>query len=133
MLLDEVGAYLEVQGVATLEQDLWLGSRPEEGTDPIIVVAEYPGQAPEYQNDSTAGFGPVRENPQLQIMGRGEDYQAVRAKVQAAWIALSKVTNQVLSGKRYLSIRPNSSPALIGRDQSDRVLVGFNATVNKEV
>lgn len=131
MLLNEVGLYLEEQGVATRANDLWLGSRPEQ-PDQILYVLEYPGMAPEYQNDGTS-TGPVRERPQIQVTGRGRDYESVRALVQAAWVALSRVTNQVLSGVRYIEIRPSSSPALIGRDQNDRVLISFNASVVKEV
>jgi hypothetical protein len=132
MLLDEVGAYLEAQQVGQKGNDLFLGTRPEDPDYTILTVSEYPGMAPEYQNDG-ASTGPVRERPQLQIIGRGADYESVRAKVQQAWVALSRVTNQLLSGVRYLEIRPNSSPALIGRDQNDRVLIGFNASVTKEV
>jgi hypothetical protein len=66
-------------------------------------------------------------------MGRGENYESVRAMVQAAWVALGKITNMTLSGHRYIEVRPSSSPALIGRDANDRVLIGFNASVIKEV
>lgn len=132
MLLDEVGTYLQQQQVASLDRDLFLGTRPEEPEFTILVVSEYPGMAPEYQNDGSS-TGPARERPQLQVMGRGRDYESVRALVQSAWVALSRVTNMVLSGKRYLEIRPNASPALLGRDQNDRVLIGFNASVVKEV
>jgi len=131
MLLTDMALYLEAQGVAKRGNDLFAGTRPEE-PDQVLTVWEYPGMAPEYQNDG-ASTGPVRERPQLQVMGRGKDYESVRAMVQSAWIALGRVTNQVINGTRYIEIRPSSSPALIGRDSNDRVLIGFNASILKEV
>jgi len=131
MLLDEVGAYLEGQNVALKGQNLFLGTRPED-PDEILYVLEYPGMPPEYQNDGQS-TGPVREQPQLQVTVRGRDYESARRLIQNAWLALNRVTNVTLSGKFYQSIRATSSPALIGRDQSDRVLLSFNASVLKEV
>lgn len=131
MLLTDLGIYLEQQQVGKRGVDLFLGTRPED-PEQLLAIHEYPGQAPEYQNDGSTP-GPSREHPQVQVMGRGRDYEMVRAMVQLAWVALSRVTNQVINGTRYLEIRPSSSPALIGRDASDRVLIGFNASVHKEV
>jgi hypothetical protein len=131
MMLDEITTYLESQNVAVFGRNLFAGTRPEE-PDEVLVVLEYPGMPPEYQNDGSS-TGPVREQPQIQVTARGHDYESVRQLIQAAWVALSKVTNQVLTGKRYLSIRPTSSPAAIGRDSNDRVLLSFNASVYKEV
>jgi len=131
MLLTELTNYLEAQGVAKKGNNLFAGLRPEE-PDEVLVLHEYPGMAPEYQNDGQS-TGPVRERPQVQVMGRGKDYESVRAMVQAAWVALGKITNVTLSGARYIEVRPSSSPALLGRDSNDRVLIGFNASVIREV
>jgi hypothetical protein len=131
MLLTELANFLEQQNVAKKGRNLFVGTRPEE-PDELITLHEYPGMAPEYQNDGRSA-GPVRERPQVQVMGRGKDYESVRALVQSAWVVLSKVTNQTIGGVWYQEIRPSSSPALIGRDANDRVLIGFNASVVKEV
>jgi hypothetical protein len=133
MILNELAHYLETENVARLDSNLFLGLRPEDGPDEILTLHEYPGMAPEYQNDGANAGGPARERPQVQVMGRGKDYESVRAMVQAAWVALSRITNRTLDGVRYLEVRPSSSPALIGRDGNDRVLIGFNASVVKEV
>jgi Bacteriophage minor capsid protein len=132
MMLTELANYLDSLNVAKMGQNLFTGTRPEE-PDEVLTLHEYPGQAPEYQNDGAFAGGPARERPQVQVMGRGKDYESVRAMVQAAWVALAKVTNTRLSGVWYQEIRPSSSPALIGRDGNDRVLIGFNASVVKEV
>jgi len=128
-VLDEIGALLQTGGVGVISRDLFLGLRPEQ-PDECLTVGEYPGNASTYvQNIAT----PLHESPQIQISSRGMDYERTRAKAKAAWDVLNHVTNQLLSGTRYVSIRPSSPVALIGRDQNGRVIVGFNATVVKEV
>ncbi len=128
-VLDELGAYLQAQGVGVVGRDLFLGLRPEQ-PDECLTVAEYPGNASTYfQNVSS----PVLESPQIQISSRSIDYQSARSRAKSAWDALGVVTNQTLSGVRYISIRPSSPVAMIGRDSNGRALIGFNCTVVKEV
>lgn len=126
--LTELGDYLEDAGVGTQGTDLFLGSRPDE-PDTVLVVYQYTGGPPEYTQDS---FGPSIERPQIQILARAPSYEAADALAWLSWSALSQITNAVLSGVKYLSVRPNSSPGMMGRDTNDRLMVSFNATVEKE-
>jgi hypothetical protein len=98
--------------------------------DTVLVVYEYPGGPPEYVQES---FSPIAESPQLQVVSRAARYEDAAALAFAAWRALAVVTNATLSGTKYRSIRPNSSPGIMRRDTNDRMLVFFNATVEKEV
>jgi hypothetical protein len=127
-VLDELGTYLQAQGVGILQRDIFLGVRPA-SPDECLTLAEYPGGAPEYVQESAS---PRHESVQIQIVSRGVEYQRVRLLASLAWSALSRVTNSTLSGVRYLSIRPSSSPAPIGRDSNGQLLIGFNCTVVKE-
>jgi len=127
--LDEIGDYLEDYGAGVQGVDLFLGSRPE-GPDNCLTVYEYPGGPPEYIQDS---FAPVAERVQIQVVARSGGYEEAHRRASVAWAALAVVTNATLGSTKYRSIRPNSSPALMGRDPNDRILVFFNATVEKEV
>lgn len=127
--LDELALLLEANSVGHDGVDLFKATRPET-PDVCLTLTEYPGNAPLYVQESPA---PKHENVQVQVMARGGDYPQARSLAYSAWAVLSRVTNQTLSGVRYLSIRPSSSPALVGRDGNDRVLVSFNLTVEKEV
>lgn len=128
-LLDEVSTYLQSQGVGTVNRDLFLGLRPAEPPE-CLTLAEYAGNAMTYVQERA---DPLYESPQLQVIARSADYMRARTLAKSAWSVLARLTNSILSGTRYLSIRPNSSPALIGRDQNGLILIGFNCTVEKEV
>lgn len=127
--LDEMAAYLEGHGVGTVGTDLFKGKRPD-NPDDIMVIYEYPGNVPEYVQDS---FTPKAERPQLQFLARSKDYETARLNAARMWSAVCGITNADLSGTRYRYVRPNGSPGLIGHDSDDRSLVAFNASVEKAV
>jgi Bacteriophage minor capsid protein len=132
--LSELGDYLDGLGIATQAVNgqggtLFLSSRPDTPDD-LLCLYQYPGGPPEYVQDS---FSPVAESVQIQVVARAIRYEDADRLASEAWTALSSVTNATLGGTYYRSIRPNSSPGLMGRDANDRLLVFFNATVEKEV
>lgn len=130
--LTEIGDYLEsrLSGDFTQGVNLFLGTRPDE-PDVLLVVYEYPGGEPEAVQEKAVNV----EKPQIQIVARagGGDYNAADRAIHRAWNILSTVRNMYLSGTKYRSIKPSGSPGTIGRDTNDRILVSFNATVEKEV
>jgi hypothetical protein len=127
--LSELGDYLEDLGIGVQAVDLFLGSRPDE-PDTALIIYQYPGNAPEYVQNS---FSPIAEKPQIQVVSRAIRYEDADRRAAQAWAALAVITNATLGGTYYRSVRPNASPGLMGRDTNDRVLVFFNATVEKEV
>lgn len=131
MMLIEVGNYLKTAGVVGAEgESWWVGSEPDGHDEPVIILYQYPAGEAEYVQDVML---PNQERAQIQVVARGIKYDEVELLAYRAWRALSIVRNATLSGVRYRSIMPNSSPGNIGRDSHDRVKVGFNATVEKEV
>lgn len=130
-VLEEVGQYLIDQGAADgFGDDLFLNARPDDPTDCLTVYSYPGGGAPEYvQNSQSPNISKV----QIQVVGRGANSVTVRAKVQAAWVALTHVFNTILSGTKYRSIMVNGEPGLLGRDQNNLYLIAFNATVEKDV
>lgn len=135
-LLSELGDFLEIAAVATdggvgtpADPALYLGSISDT-PDTALCVYAYPGGAPEYIQNS---FGPSREKPQIQVVARAIRYEDADDLITAAWNALAPLTNATLGLTKYLSVRPNGSPAFMKRDTNDRVLMFFNASVDKEV
>lgn len=126
--LTEIGAFLQLQGLGLLNVDLFLGSRPDR-PDTLLSVVQYPGDPPEYVQDVPT---PHAESLQIQVTARSKSYAEAESKAYTAWRKLAGVRNITLGETRYRGIYPNHSPALMGRDESDRVLVFFNATVEKE-
>lgn len=129
MMLDEVAAHLMAVGYGTVGTSLFKGTRPDDPDD-LTCLYEYTGANPEYIQEQSS---PVFEKPQLQVLVRSKDYETARRKAAQAWGILAQVHNAILSGVRYRHILPNGSPALLGRDANDRLLIAFNASVDKEV
>lgn len=127
--LTELGTFLSTSMSLTEGTELFLGSRPDD-PDTVLVLYEYPGGAPEYVQNQ---MPPIVEKVQIQVLARAKRYEEASVLAHRAWIALAPITNAVLSGTKYRSIRPNASPAILGRDTNDRLMVYFNASVEKEV
>lgn len=127
--LTELGDFLEGQALGVLAETIFLGSRPDE-PDTILALALYPGGPPEYVQDS---FDPSAETVQLQVIARAARFEEADRLASMAWQQLARITNMYVSGTWYRSIKPNNSPAILGRDSNDRILIFFNATVEKEV
>ena len=124
--LSELGDYLEGKSIGA---PVVLGSMSDD-PDTVVALYEYPGGPPEYVQESQS---PVAEVVQIQAVARAVAYQDASALISRVWSALAVVTNMTLSGTKYRSVRPNNSPAVLRRDSNDRILLFFNATVDKEV
>ena len=128
MVLDEVGAYLQAEGIGVLGQTLFLGSMPQDepgtGTqDAVLALIEIPSRPPMRHHDLT-----LVELPRLQVQTRGAPYgyPAARQKAQDAWQALEAITNQVLSGVTFLRIEAQRSPCWLRTDDLSRTHVVFD-------
>lgn len=131
--LTELGDYVEMHVVGLVQaQTLFLGSRPDE-PNVMVAIYEYPGGVPEYVQEKML---PNAEKPQIQVVARSDsngDYNAADRLIHLVWNALAGIRNTTIGGTKYRSIIPAGSPGIIGRDTNDRVLIAFNATVDKEV
>lgn len=135
MVLDEVGAYLEAQGIGQMGVTLFLGSMPQDepsaGTqDAVVAVLEIPSRPPARSHDPH-----ILELPRLQIQTRGAPYgyPAARQKAQDAWEALEAVTNQVLSGTTYLRIEALRSVFWLRTDDMQRPHLVFDCECQRVI
>jgi hypothetical protein len=128
MILDEVAAFLQAEGIGLIGQTLFMGSMPQDepgtgGQDAIMAVIEIPGQGPRSTHDLAK-----YELPHLQIATRGAPYgyPAARQKAQDAWEALDGLANTALSGTTYLLIEALQSPYWLRTDDNNRPYLIFN-------
>lgn len=130
--LTEIGDFLEAHGLGSQsgpQPTICLGVRPDM-PDTLLSLHTYLGGTPEYVQDSAF---PSAERPSVQVIARAARYDDAEALINRAWAALCVVTNARLSGTYYRSIKPNSSPGVLGRDSHERTLMYFNLSVEKEV
>jgi hypothetical protein len=135
MLLDEIATYLvnvtqgtldgKVDGQFNVHRD-----RAPDDVNDCVAIAEYPGSAPVLVLGS--GKGISRERPRMQVLCRSKAYATARTNAEIARTWLNAIENHTLSGVRYLNVKELGSPARIGRDANDRVLIVQNFEVDKE-
>lgn len=125
-LLDDLLTALVNEGlVVTSEADwkIFLGYMPE-SPNRCVCVYETPGLAPE------ARWEVDYPDFQVKVRGNAEDYQAVRAKLQAIFDFLH--SGQADVGAAYVSIdAKNSGPLSLGQDEQKRPSLVQNYRVTK--
>ena len=123
-LVEDLGTYIDSASTRfTLGTNLYLNASPDEPATAAAII-EYPGGSPDYvfANDL-----PVNENARVQIACRSTSSTRARANAHAAWVAVSGIANETLSGKSWLRAKPIQSPFLLRRDEQNRVIFAFNA------
>ena len=76
-----------------------------------------------------SGDLPVYENQRVQMSCRALASTKARADINAAWVAVSGIANETLSGKSWLRARPLQSPFVLDRDAQGRVIFAFNIDI----
>lgn len=118
MLLEALADRLQSASVGTPGVDLFIGILPET-PDLCIGIYEYAGAAPlEVLRDN----GATLERPSIQVIVRASrnDYPAALAKVTAVRDTLTAITDETISGVRFLRVNQNSSINAVGSDANDR-------------
>lgn len=126
MLLDDIGNYLQSEGIGTIGTDIFLGLLPDT-PDNCVALLEVEGKPP------YLAYGVDEERPVLQVKVRNTQYAAGRSKIEDVVTLLHVLHNTTLGGKRYLSIVAAQSPYSMGYDTSDLIVrhllvVNFNIT-----
>ena len=127
MLLDDLGLYLQTEGLGTLGITLFLGGLPVDAPnattpDAITALVETPGFATQYVHTPT---GVSWEQPVLQTLTRGApyDYAGARAWAQDIFLALGRIGNQTLSGTYYFWVVPLQSIFKLRDDDFSRPIM----------
>jgi hypothetical protein len=126
--------YLQAQGFGTPAVNLFDNGLPLDSptapvADAIIAVRATGGLPPLYVHDQV---GPSVARPGAQVIVRGAEYGIAETLARAfdAWQALGSVSNQTLSGTRYLAIRPMQQPFPLYDDDFQRPIVVFNVVAD---
>ena len=118
MVLEALADRLTSASVATVGNNLFIGLMPD---SPNLCVAlyEYAGTAPlEVLRDNDATL----ERPSVQVLVRGgrNDYPTAHALAIAARDALTAITDETISGVRFLRVSALSAVNATGVDEKDR-------------
>lgn len=117
-VLEPLAARLTSASVATTAVNLFLGIMPDT-PDACVALFEYAGEAPlEVMQSNTATL----EQPSIQVMTRGarNDYPAALALIESVRDTLTAITDETISGVRFLRVHNLSSVNALGTDDKDR-------------
>jgi hypothetical protein len=136
-LLEDLGTYLQTEGLGTLGTDLFLGGLPVDAPnvttqDAVTALVESPGFPAQYVHTP---LGVSVEQPVCQILVRGApyDYGGARDHAQDIYLALGKISNQTLSGTFYFWCLPLQSVFKLRDDDYARPILTGQFRIAKSV
>ena len=118
MILEALADKLTSASVATAGVDCFIGLMPDK-PDVCVALYEYAGSPPlEVMQDNDATL----ERPSVQVMVRASrnDYPTANALMVSVRDTLTGITDETISGVRFLRVNQNSSINHIGTDDNDR-------------
>jgi hypothetical protein len=117
-MLEALADRLGSASVAFAGTNLFLGLMPDK-PDLCVAIYEYAGAQPlEVMVDNTATL----ERPSIQVMTRASrnDYPTAKTLMEAVRDTLTAITNETISGDRFLRVNQISSINALGVDDNDR-------------
>jgi hypothetical protein len=120
MMLEALADKLQAASIATAGVDMFIGLMPS-SPDVCVALYEYAGEQPlEVLRDNDATL----ERPSVQVMARASrnDYPTARALIESVRDSLTDITDETISGVRFLRVNQNSSINAVGTDENDRPL-----------
>lgn len=117
-MLEALAARLQSASVAVPGTDLFLGMMPN-SPDACVALYEYSGAAPlEVLTDDDATL----ERPSVQVMTRAgrNDYPTARTLMVNVRNALTAISDETISGVRFLRVQNLSSINSLGVDDNER-------------
>lgn len=117
-MLEALADKLNSEGVATTATNLFIGLMPND-PDTVVALYEYAGSPPIevlVNNDATI------ERPSVQVMTRASrnDYPTARTLIENVRNTLTTITDETISGVRFLRVTQISSINALGVDENDR-------------
>jgi len=119
-MLEALADKLQAASIATAGVDMFIGLMPS-SPDVCVALYEYAGEQPlEVLRDNDATL----ERPSVQVMARASrnDYPTARALIESVRDSLTGITDETISGVRFLRVNQNSSINAVGTDENDRPL-----------
>lgn len=116
--LEGLASKLNTASVAVTASNMFIGIMPDT-PDLCVALYEYAGTAPlEVMVDDTATL----EQPSVQVMTRGarNDYPAARTLIENVRDTLCGITDETISGVRFLRVSNLSAINALGTDEKDR-------------
>jgi hypothetical protein len=117
-MLEALADKLQSASIATAGVNLYIGLMPS-SPDVCVALYEYANEPPlEVLRDN----GATLERPSVQVMVRASrnDYPTARNLIKNVRDSLTGITDETISGVRFLRVNQNSAINSVGTDENDR-------------
>lgn len=128
MTLNEIGAYLQANGVGTVGTDIFLDRMPET-PDTCIALFEY-GGSPTHRTMNALPGTANAEVVRIQILCRAATHVTARSKARSIFALLDHYDG-TLSSVTYYYVMAISSPFYLKRDENERAYYACNFEITK--
>lgn len=121
-LTDDIAAYLQVNGIGTVDTDIFIDFMPDEPDD-VVVLYEYAGMP------TTTGVDAVDRRVQVNV--RAARYLDARTKAWNIFNLLDIPENRIIqaTAERWIVSQALQTPHKIGVDNQGRDIFVFNLAV----
>jgi hypothetical protein len=117
-MLESLADRLNSASVAVTATNLFIGLMPDQ-PDLCVAIYEYSGQSPlQVLTSNTATL----ERPSVQVLVRASrnDYPTGRTLIASVRDTLTAITDETITGERFLRVNAASSINALGLDANDR-------------
>lgn len=117
-MLPELASKLVSASVGVLAQDIFLGIIPDK-PDLCIALYEFSSLSPV---ETLSNMDKTLERPGVQVLVRGarNDYVSARNKIISIRNILTNITDETISGVRFLRVSADSAINAVGMDDNER-------------
>jgi hypothetical protein len=123
-----MGDLLSSGGIGVLGSNLFLSLMPDQ-PDTCVAVFETGG----FPALHTMGVSnPVAENPGIQVICRGANYQTARILAKDVDVLLNGLRNRTINGVTYRWVQGNQAPFFLMRDENNREEIGCNYSIIRD-
>ena len=129
-MLEALADKLQAASVAVSASNMFIGLMPS-SPDRCVALYEYAGSPPiEVMVDNSATL----ERPSVQIITRAarNDYPTARAFIETVRDTLTNITDETVSGVRFLRVNQISSINALGVDDNDRPRFSLSLQITVE-
>ena len=119
--IEDIGAYLQTQGVGTLETNIFYEVFDSVTPDCIILITQT-GPGPKITLRKTM----ILKRPELGVRVRNRDQAAAYLKIESICNLLSFIVNTTIGSTRFKSIKPIGEPFFVSQSKNDPYIYSIN-------
>jgi len=119
--IDDIGSYLQTQGIGTLGTDLFYENFDSSATNCIALIAQA-GQSPKTTLRNTMTL----KRPELGVRVRNQNDSDAHTKAESVYNLLNHTYNTTLGSTRFKSIKAIAEPFFVSQSKNNSYIYSIN-------